>query len=581
MNDFVLNPAESAAKEALARMYACIDASKSFRLEAGAGAGKTYSLIEALKYLIIKRGENLLRQHQQVACISYTNVASDEIASRIDRHPTIHSSTIHSFCWLLIKDFQPYLRVELPNINNWAEKLEECGGVGTRNISYDEMGHRAISETNISLHHDDVLVLTIKLMEQDKFRILLTNRYPILFIDEYQDTDRSIAEALKRHFLDTGGGLLIGFFGDHWQKIYGTGCGKIEHPSLESIGKESNFRSVPVIVENLNRMRPDLPQQVKDPEAEGFLAIYHTNNWVGERRTGQHWDGDLPAEFAHAYLDALTKRLTDEGWDFTPNITKILMLTHNVLAKEQGYSGLLEAFKGNNERVIKKEDPHIKFLVETLEPVCTAYENKCYGEMFRALGTYAQVSSHADKEGWTRDMDALLKLRSTNTIGAVLDHLKQTKRPRLPDAVERREQELRLRAEDLTPEEQRSIECLRSLRDVSYQEIIPLTRFIDEKTPFSTKHGVKGAEFENVLVVFGRGWNLYNFNQFLEWAGAPRSIPSNKLDTFERNRNLFYVACSRPKKRLALLFTQKLSDQALTTLSEWFGENNIHSIGDI
>lgn len=30
------------------------------------------------------------------------------------------------------------------------------------------------------------------------------------------------------------------------------------------------------------------------------------------------------------------------------------------------------------------------------------------------------------------------------------------------------------------------------------------------------KHGVKDAEFENVLVVVGRGWNKYNFGKMLE-----------------------------------------------------------------
>ena len=56
----------------------------------------------------------------------------------------------------------------------------------------------------------------------------------------------------------------------------------------------------------------------------------------------------------------------------------------------------------------------------------------------------------------------------------------------------------------------------------------------------------------------------------LEWAN--RGIPAGKQDTFERNRNLFYVSCSRPKHGLALLFTQELSATAITQLRAWFGE---------
>ncbi len=578
MSNIAVSPAEKAAQKALDQLYTCIENNKNFLLEAGAGAGKTYSLGKALRYLIEKRGTELLRQNQKIACITYTNIAKEEITNKTDGHPVIYSSTIHSFCWSIIRDFQPYLRNELPNLKGWPEKLQESGGIGTRRIDYDEFGHRAVKDTHISLHHNDVLFLTIKLMEYEKFRSLLTTRYPILFIDEYQDTDKGIANAIKTHFIKKDEGPLIGFFGDHWQKIYGSGCGKIKHSKLEFIGKAANFRSVPVIVKAINRMRPKLPQHVKDPKAEGFVAIYHTNEWVGKRRKGQHWMGDMPADVAHEHLEIIKKFLTNEGWDFTPSITKILMLTHNVLAVEQGYSNLAKVFK-HNDSFVKKEDRHIAFFVDTLEPVCTAYENKRYGEMFAVLGGRTPaIRSHADKEGWTANMNKLLELRSTGKIGAVLDHLRQKKHPRLPDPVERKEQELEKQNQDQNAEESSSITRLRNLRSVSYKEVIALSRFIDEQTPFSTKHGVKGAEFENVLVVCGRGWNQYNFNQFLEYAGAPDRIPPDKRDTFERNRNLFYVVCSRPKKRLAVLFTQELTEKALNTLSNWFGDKAIQAL---
>lgn len=89
-----LNPAERAAQLTLSSLYGCIDCGRSFRLEAGAGAGKTYSLVEALRYVIKKRGADLLKRHQQVACITYTNVASDEIRARTDANAVILSTTV-------------------------------------------------------------------------------------------------------------------------------------------------------------------------------------------------------------------------------------------------------------------------------------------------------------------------------------------------------------------------------------------------------------------------------------------------------------------------------------------------------
>ncbi|MGC4098967.1 MAG: AAA family ATPase [Nitrospira sp.] len=583
MSDTILNPAEQIAEKARIAIYECIDQHRSFLLEAGAGAGKTESLVRALRYLIDKQGVNLIRKNQQVACITFTNAANDVIKSRTDGHLAIIPSTIHAFCWSLIKGFQPYLQKVLPELPKWQERLDEAGGIAGREINY-ELGYPSAKkdEQKISLHHNDVLTLTIKLMEQIKFRRLFVARYPILFIDEYQDTDKDFMSALKTHFLDgDNNGLLIGLFGDDWQKIYGEGCGKVESDNLVLIKQKANFRSAKRVVEMLNLMRPELPQDIADPDSNGSIVVYHTNEWSGVRLTGPHSKDDLPAKDAHQYLDALTIRLSEkESWDFSSGKTKILMLTHNILAKEQGYDGIADVFSGNSDRFIRKEDSHIKFLVEILEPVCTAYENKQFGEMFAALGARTPaINSHGDKMSWANDMSRLIELRSMGTIGDVLDHLKKTKRPRLPDAVEEKEQKIGHRVEDLELDEKLSVERLLKLRDVPYQQVIKLAHYIDDKTPFSTKHSVKGAEFENVLVIFGRGWNHYDFNQFLEWAGS--TPPLEKQDTFERNRNLFYVTCSRPKKRLALLFTQKLSSKAVATLYKWFGESNIFSITNI
>lgn len=571
-SELALNPAEQASEEALERIRTCLVEGRSFLLEAGAGAGKTYSLIETLKYLIADRGNDLVSKHQQIACITYTNVAADEITSRTDSHPAIHSSTIHAFCWSLIKDFQPFLREKLPDIAAWIDKIDEAGGIENQRVIYD-LGYRRIDDTEITLHHDDVLSLVVKLLHVSKFKALFSKRYPILFIDEYQDTEIQFSETLKTCFLDTNVGTIIGFFGDHWQKIYGTGCGKIEHPNLEEIGKEANFRSVPVIVNSLNRLRSDLPQQVRDPDAQGMLSVFHTNNWRGNRRTDNHWQGDLPSEVAREYFENIKTQLGEDGWDFSPEKTKILMLTHKLLATQQGYSSIEKTFR-YNDAFIKKENSHIAFLVDMLEPVCIAYENKCFGEMFSLLGRRTPLlTSHRDKVTWARDMDALLVLRQSGTIGEVIDHLIQTRRPRLPDSVESKERKLIEWLQEEDREESRSLSELNKLRTIAYSELIALSNFLNDSTPFKTKHGVKGAEFENVFVVFGRGWNHYNFNQFLEWAGG--NVPSGKEATFERNRNLFYVACSRPKKRLCLLFTQELSVDALQTLSNWFGNDSI------
>ncbi|MDH6182639.1 UvrD-helicase domain-containing protein [Polaromonas sp. CG_23.6] len=568
------SPAEAASRSALEAMYACLEAGQSFRLEAGAGAGKTYSLIKALQFLIERNHQTMPKRSQQIACITFTNVARNEIAARTDRSPLVFCETNHAFCWSLINGFQKPLRGLVEALPAWKDRIEEAGGsLGTRVIEYS-LGHRSIREDRASLHHEDVLPLTISLMEHAKFRRMIADRFPIILVDEYQDTDNDWVEAIKFHFLGQDASPLFGFFGDHWQKIYGGGCGKLEHDALTEIGKKTNFRSVKTVVDCLNRMRPELRQFVQDPEAVGQVRVFHTNDWQGQRQTGSHWAGDLPSEAGHEALVRVKATLEQDGWDLSRDHTKILMLTHRLLASEQGYSSLPTTFR-YNEAFTKKEHPHIAFFVDELEPACDAFAARKFGLMFEALGDATPLlRSHNDKASWNRAMSHLIAICETGTVGQIIDHLDAQGRPRLPEAVEKRESELR--AFDKAAGEQMppALAELERFREVPYAEIKALRRYLDGHSPFETKHGVKGAEFENVLVVIGRGWNQYNFNEMLELAGA-QAVPKAKEAAYERNRNLFYVACSRPKQRLSLLFTQRLSPQALTTLEGWFGSDSI------
>lgn len=571
------NPAEIASEQALAEVYACLKDKRSFVLEAGAGAGKTYSLIKALRFLIERNEFKLPRNHQKIACITFTNVAKDEIEARTDRNPLIYCDTTHAFCWSLISGFQKQLRELLPTMKHWPEKFEEAGPIEMRTVEYS-LGFRSIKDDRVSIHHDDVLPLMISLMANEKFRRIVTDKYPIILIDEYQDTNADWIEAIKIWFLGQPDTPQFGFFGDHWQKIYGDGCGRIDHPSLTLIGKKANFRSVPTIVNCLNKMRPELQQMVENPDGTGNIEVFHTNNWTGARETRNHWQGDLPSDVSHTALNNITNRLKAEGWDLSAKHTKILMLTHRVLANEQGYVSLLEVFK-YNESFVKKENEFIAYFVDKLEPACSAYSERKFGQMFAALGgNIPAIQSHSDKVKWASAMDALLKLRAVGTIGQVVDHLRTTRHPRLPDALEKRQRELDSFDKNADEEMTRSLAEYEKLRAVSYKEIISLADYLTGYSPFETKHGVKGAEFENVIVILGRGWNQYNFNNMLEQAQNPANIPEKNLDAYVRNRNLFYVACSRPKRRLALLFTQKLTDQALVTLKNWFGVDSIKAI---
>lgn len=567
------NPAIVAAEAAQTKVDACLDAGKSFRLEAGAGAGKTYSLVAALKRIIAERGRSLVHTDQRVACITFTEVARDEIAMEIEDHPAILVETIHAFSWGFMAPFQSALRFALPELSRRREAIIEVGGVGERPVVYDR-GFFRIDEDKISLAHDDIPALMARLLSHEKFKRLLTQRFPIMFIDEYQDTDCDFMAAIEEYVFNGDGGPLVGLFGDHWQTIYRS---EYELPdySVEVIDKGSNFRSVQPIVNVLNRLRPELPQVVSNPALPGEARFYHTNAYVGERTNSPHSKKDLPPVMAKAVRINLMERLKTEGW--VPDKTKVLMLTHSVLAAEQGYPRIAEIFRGRTEQFVKKEDPVVKLLIEVVEPMCAAYSGGNYGEMFHIYGAGPAIRCHADKIAWRADMDQLLELRASCTIGQVLDHLAQTGRPTLTSQIIKRQSEFEALRGEPIPDDMGSLQRYATLREVPYAEIVEVTKFVEGFTPFATQHSVKGAEFENVLVILGGGWNHYNWPKLLELLKTKKVTAANSKGYY-RSRNLFYVSVSRPMKRLAVLATQTLSEAALEAVTHLFGPDGVEEL---
>jgi len=81
----------------------------SFLVEAGAGSGKTYSLNKVIEWIQLNKWTEYNRKKQNVVCITYTNAAVDVISERLSKDSFILPSTIHSFAWNAIKQYQGFL----------------------------------------------------------------------------------------------------------------------------------------------------------------------------------------------------------------------------------------------------------------------------------------------------------------------------------------------------------------------------------------------------------------------------------------------------------------------------------------
>ena len=181
-----------------------------------------------------------------------------------------------------------------------------------------------------------------------------------------------------------------------------------------------------------------------------------------------------------------------------------------------------------------------------------------------------RIQSHSDKLKLKALIEGLNTERETKTVGDVLRYVYENGLFQKPKDVE--EFELKISGNDLDENLLKKKEFFYGLMGVSYQEVMALHKFIEEKTPFSTKHGVKGAEFDNVLVVIDdASWNQYNFN--ILFSGQTHK------PQYERSRNIFYMCCSRAKDRLAVLALSEFTSTSLDTAKLWFGEENVYDVG--
>lgn len=90
------------------------DINLPFKVEAGAGAGKTHWLIQHIKR-ILKESNRL--NVGKIACISYTTVAAEEIAKRLNFSEQVECSTIHSFLYRnVVKPYFHFIAEDFSNI---------------------------------------------------------------------------------------------------------------------------------------------------------------------------------------------------------------------------------------------------------------------------------------------------------------------------------------------------------------------------------------------------------------------------------------------------------------------------------
>lgn len=616
-----------------------IEDGHNFLLSGGAGSGKTYSLVQVI--------EEYFRKYPyfNIACMTYTNAAAREISERVD-HPNLHVSTIHDFLWSIIKGFQSELIDMLVKMHNDRDSIEirytgsdiTLEEIEENGVQYKEY----VSARNGVISHDEVINISYQMFRKyKKLSDITKSKFPLILIDEYQDTSPKVIEILLDFLEQSSRSNVIGFFGDSMQSIYegtiGSLSDRVIAGNVKEVQKEQNRRNPELIINIANSIRVDgLIQRPSDD-----LTAPNMHDGVvkpGVVRFLFSKDGEVS-------LEAIKEKI---GWDFqdTENI-KELNLTHNLIAPRAGFQSLMEIYDKDKiydyrKRIrdyIKKNNIDSDFSEMTFGQVVTYLKrnaddpkkvNPTKGQkdfidenpdLFSAATqiNYEKFKKlYVDKEQLIDDKkdneDAIGSQSSTRDplikhlfeIQSVLHNYSNG------DMFEfLRKTEFKIRSRD---DKRKLRDKIIALQEMEEQTIGDVLSFADESG--IRKRGDRLNAFAEskkylydriIAVKYSEFLNLYNYLEGRTPFSTQHKVKGNQFDkvlvvldnggwnlfnfkylfegngtatVLNRTRKLFYVCCTRAKEELVVVYN-KPSDEVLEQARNWFGADNVMDVNEI
>lgn len=534
-----------------------------FRIFAGPGAGKTHWLINHLKHTA--RTSTRLSSVARIACITYTNVAVENITSRLGASiANIEVSTIHSFLYRNV--VAPYLHL-LPSellinyalvdghdehhpsytiVQNWLQLIEQpcqawrqkkirsslkkvkwqlkngtwilttldkqfnSTAIGKRlDISYKMLyWEKGIAD------HDDVLYFSYEILRlHPTITKFLGARFPYLFLDEFQDTNPAQTQIIK-WFAEQG--VIIGVIGDTEQAIFvfqGTEREDFTRfllPGQIDYEIANNRRSTLTIVTFANRLRMDEVSQESLRQVQGNpIAIYVgdlANTIARIRAEGDEEIAILARTRATVEsIRSLTQETQNNYWEQLEGIDRHRFRLLKALAQAIVLARAERVAEAHYliTRSIKRETTRIFRITDEAKNIS---KEQWHGVLITMLKTLLEQSSTLPQ---STVMDAYTSLNTCLLELSSGHQLKGIKAGQFRDFAE---------------------VCL-------FSQLIDTVEVNNDTRLIRTIHQSKGAEFSQVLVVIKPDAVKY-------------LLRPNDYD--DEEKRLLYVALTRAKDNLAL-----------------------------
>lgn len=616
-------------------IYDCLNLNnpKSFFLFAGAGSGKTRTLVNVLNDFKKNHGREFRLNRKRVAIITYTNAASNEIKDRLEFDPIFSVSTIHSFAWELIEPFVKDIKTWLiENLANEIIKLQDEQS-RSRNLhnktsidrakKIESKNKRILNLDNIikfiynpngdnitkdALNHSEVIsIAAYFILQKPLMQQLLVCKYPIVLIDESQDTKKELIDAFFELQKNKKSKFSLGLFGDTMQRIYFDGKEKLEMglpPDWAKPIKKMNHRSNKRIITLVNKIRQDVDGQkqiARNDKEEGFVRLFICPNRNDKSETERFVSNEM------------TKITSDSRWSDEDKDVMTLILEHHMAARRMGFLDFFEPLYNVDKLKTGILDGTLSganFFTKIILPIIDA---RSKNDDFTIARIVKKESVFFKKEELLASQDQTINIKKAkkalNNLFTLWDNNKD---PSLLEILQK------IHISNLFPippslliiasrtiEEQNTVvkqnKGIEESDDVEgnsdiiidawdkalacpFSHIKQYNIYFSEESKFGTHQGVKGLEFSRVMVILddeeSRGFS-FNYEKLF---GAKQlskadidNLKDGKETGIDKTRRLFYVACSRAKESLAIVaytdFPELVKKNAINY--EWFTENEI------
>lgn len=553
-------------------------------------------------------------QGKNVAVITFTNAATDEIVNRLDYSLVFHISTIHSFVWDAIKYYQAdikhlYCQYIQEDIQKLYEKQEKAKSKTTKtyqsnaekiehlkeNLGKAKTIEKFVYNPNGSnaeynaLNHAEVIKISAQMiMDNIMLQRIIAQRYPILLIDESQDTKKELVDAffkIQENFSDI---FTLGLLGDQKQRIYTDGKENMVNiiPSeWEQPVKRMNYRCAKRIVKLANTIGKDLDiyaeQNPKEDAADGLVRLFIVQQQ-------NEIDKD---DIEQTIMDIMCNQTHDAKWSGADADVKTLTIEHMMAARRLGFAqlfGPLSKVDKYQMAFLQGKVSELDFFTKEVLPIADSIN----GDGRNALEILKAYSPLLSKQNTEKPYELYLRCRDdsqkvaniVNGNHSIRDVVKVVCSSQLLPVPEVLRLASILSTTDVNDEWEEDLQAWVMVMDLPINMVRGYDDYVNQRTHFDTHQGVKGLEFDRVMVIIddseAKGFmfsydKLFGVKELTET--DKKHIEAGEESSVDRTQRLFYVTCTRAKESLAIVMytsdSEKVKNQAIS--KGWFSEQEI------